>query len=145
MNSALPRMVQPVNSEARLSLISGVLPIAWTTSLLNFIFKNTGCFVTADDPKVPPPGSQADRVARLLSGFREHHVTHVDISRQKSRFAICEIVFPQAPKTVVEARRRQVRPGRAEIASPDRERLGIILPENAFADNGNAEPFAERF
>ena len=28
MNSALPRMVQPVSSEARLSLISGVLPIA---------------------------------------------------------------------------------------------------------------------
>src|ERR1051325_4779260 len=28
MNSALPRMVQPVSSDARLSLISGVLPIA---------------------------------------------------------------------------------------------------------------------
>src|ERR1700733_11925752 len=34
MNSALPRMVQPVISEARVSLINGVLPIASTTSLL---------------------------------------------------------------------------------------------------------------
>src|SRR5437868_6087647 len=34
MNSALPRMVQPVNSDARFSLIRGVLPIASTTSLL---------------------------------------------------------------------------------------------------------------
>ena len=32
MNSALPRMVQPVSSEARRSLISGVLPIAARTS-----------------------------------------------------------------------------------------------------------------
>ena len=30
MNSALPRMVQPVSSDARLSLISGVLPMAST-------------------------------------------------------------------------------------------------------------------
>src|SRR4029077_9385344 len=33
-NSALPRMVQPVSSEARFNLMSGVLPIASTTSLL---------------------------------------------------------------------------------------------------------------
>ena len=31
MNSALPRIVQPVSAEARLSLISGVLPMAWMT------------------------------------------------------------------------------------------------------------------
>ena len=37
MNSALPRMVQPVASEARFSLMSGVLPIASTTSLLIFM------------------------------------------------------------------------------------------------------------
>src|SRR3569832_72301 len=37
MNSALPRMVQPVSSEARFNLISGVLPIASTTSLLIFM------------------------------------------------------------------------------------------------------------
>src|SRR6201997_725081 len=37
MNSALPRMVQPVNSEARFNLISGVLPIASMTSLLIFM------------------------------------------------------------------------------------------------------------
>ena len=34
MNSALPRMVQPVASDARSSLISGVLPIAATMSSL---------------------------------------------------------------------------------------------------------------
>ena len=33
MNSALPRMVQPVASEARLSLINGVLPMASTIPL----------------------------------------------------------------------------------------------------------------
>src|SRR5882762_9300171 len=37
MNSALPRIVQPVSSDACLSLIRGVLPIAWMTSLLNFM------------------------------------------------------------------------------------------------------------
>src|SRR5262245_3702526 len=34
MNSALPRIVQPVAAEARLSLISGVLPMAATMSSL---------------------------------------------------------------------------------------------------------------
>ena len=33
MNSALPRMVQPVSSEALLSRISGVLPMASSRSL----------------------------------------------------------------------------------------------------------------
>src|SRR4029450_7167589 len=37
MNSALPRMLQPVASEARRSLISGVLPMAARTSSLNCI------------------------------------------------------------------------------------------------------------
>ena len=37
MNSALPRIVQPVASEAALSLISGVLPIASTMVGLNGI------------------------------------------------------------------------------------------------------------
>ncbi len=44
MNSALPRMVQPVASEAALSLISGVWPIASTTVGLKVIgtsFLNT--------------------------------------------------------------------------------------------------------
>jgi hypothetical protein len=41
--------------------------------------------------------------------------------------------------------RHQIRPGRAEIVPPGRERLGIILPKNAFANDWNAEPLAERF
>src|SRR5258707_15228836 len=79
------------------------------------------------------------------AGFGEHHLTHVDVSRQESGFAIRKVVFPQPAETVIEARRYQMRPGRAEIASPDRECLGIILPENAFADDGNTEPLAQRF
>src|ERR1700716_2416327 len=79
------------------------------------------------------------------AGFGDRYLTHVDVSRQESSFAISEVVFPQPAETVIEARRHQMRPGRAEIASPDRERLGIILPENAFADDGNAEPLAQRF
>jgi hypothetical protein len=40
--------VQPVNSEACLSLISGVLPIAWTTSLLMVMFSEIAvCFLWA--------------------------------------------------------------------------------------------------
>src|SRR5476651_2359829 len=37
MNSALPRIVHPVSSEAALSWISGVRPIASTTEGLNFM------------------------------------------------------------------------------------------------------------
>ena len=87
----------------------------------------------------------ADKRRGRHFGFGEHHLAHVDISRQESGLAISEVVFPQPPEPVVEAERHQIRPGRAEIISPDRKRLGIILPENAFADDGNAEPLAERF
>src|SRR5262249_4352443 len=45
---------------------------------------------------------------------------------------------------LVKAERLQARPGRAEVISPGRERLGIILPENALADDGHAEALAER-
>jgi hypothetical protein len=55
-----------------------------------------------------------------------------------------DLVIPTS-EPVVESERHQVRPGRAEIVPPSRERLGIILPENAFANDGNAEPLAERF
>src|SRR5438128_2628361 len=79
------------------------------------------------------------------AGFGEHHLTYIDVSRQESGFAIGEVVFPQPPESVVKAGWHQMRPGGAEIASPDRQRLGIILPENAFADDGNTEPLAQRF
>src|SRR5260370_37320200 len=80
-----------------------------------------------------------------LFRLRETPLPHVDISRQESGLAIGEVVFPQPPEPVVESEWHQVRPGRAEIISPGRERLGIILPENALANDGNAEPLAERF
>src|SRR5215469_7469653 len=62
MNSALPRMVQPVASDARFSLMSGVLPIASTTSLLKIMFGIAGHFLYVyRDPK----GPSADRQAGL--------------------------------------------------------------------------------
>src|SRR6266540_2147680 len=51
MNSALPRIVQPVAAEARLSLISGVLPIAATMSSRVCIYTESACTTgrTLDD------------------------------------------------------------------------------------------------
>src|SRR5260370_982609 len=71
-----------------------------------------------------------------LFRLREHHLPHIDISRQESGLAISEIVFPQPPEPVVESKRHQARPGCAEIISPGRERRGIILPEKTFANDG---------
>src|SRR6186713_685379 len=145
MNSALPRMVQPVSSEARLSLISGVLPIASTTSLWKAMSLQLPVGAQSlGDPKGPPLAAQAGVGTGRSARFRKHDLTYVDVSRQEPGLAIGEIIFPQPPETVVEAGRRQVGPGRSEIASPDRKRPGIILPENALADDGNAEAFAER-
>src|SRR5437764_14696730 len=118
MNSALPRMVQPVSSEACLSLISGVLPIAWTTSWLNFISRKTPVVSSGCDPKGPKGGPQATALAQLLSGFCEHDLADVDIPRQESGLAIGEVVFPQAPEAVVETERHQIGPRFAEIVSP---------------------------
>src|ERR1700682_2600731 len=79
-----------------------------------------------------------------LFDLRKNDLADVDISGQKSGFAIGEVVFPKPPEPVVEAERDQVRPGGAEVISPGRECLGIILPENALANNGNTEPLAKR-
>src|SRR5215218_35011 len=145
MNSALPRMVQPVSSEARLSLMSGVLPIASTTSLLNAMSLQLPVRAQSlGDPKGPPLAAQAGVGTGRSTRFRKYDLTHVDVSGQEPGLAIGEVIFPQPPETVIEARWRQVGPGRAEIASPDRKRPGIILPENALADNGDAEALAER-
>src|ERR1700736_2826306 len=104
MNSALPRMVQPVASEACRNLISGVLPIASTTSLLMVIFGESS-------PVLRKSGATLERTAqkwkafalrRNLPGFGENHLTHVDISRQESRLAIGEVIFPEPPEAVVE-------------------------------------------
>src|SRR5690348_17012155 len=82
-------------------------------------------------------------MARLLSGFREDDLADVDIPRQESGLAVGEIVLPQAPEPVVEAKRHQVRPRLAEIISPCRERLGIILSKDAFANDRHAKGLAE--
>src|SRR5262249_13428904 len=78
MNSALPRMVQPVASEARLSLISGVLPIASMTSLL-IIITNQLAFPLGNfnDPK-GPTGSAQGRVGSTR--LCEDDLSHVDIA-----------------------------------------------------------------
>src|ERR1700738_5138766 len=83
--------------------------------------------------------------ANELPCLREHHLADVDVSRQESGLAISEVVFPQPPEPIVEAERLEVRPGRAKVISPGDECLGIILPENALANDGNAEPLAQRF
>src|ERR1700732_837822 len=75
--------------------------------------------------------------------FCKYHLADVDISGQKSGFAIGEVVFSEPPEPIVEAERRQVRPGGAEVISPRSKGLGIILPENALANNGDTEALAE--
>src|SRR5437016_7670655 len=76
MNSALPRMVQPVASEAYLSLMSGVLPIASTTSLLKvIIWVSAGVSsyahraIHSGEPSQRKRAAQADRDAHLQRGF----------------------------------------------------------------------------
>src|SRR5689334_1054857 len=82
-------------------------------------------------------------MARQLSGFREDDLADVDIARQESGFAVGEIVLPQPPEPVVEAKRNQVRPRFAEIISPGRERLGIILSKDVLANDRHTKGLAE--
>src|ERR1700744_104610 len=93
MNSALPKMVQPVASEARFSLMSGVLPMASTTSLLKVISGDPPVF-----PHVPKqqacalvpanvvneggqhkPTKCLELKCLALPRFCEHHLPDVDI------------------------------------------------------------------
>src|ERR1700704_4731649 len=61
MNSALPRIVQPVSSDACLSLIRGVLPIAWMASLLNFLLmKYRFVSLLQGEPRGAKRGAQAE-------------------------------------------------------------------------------------
>src|ERR1700732_1727949 len=117
MNSAFPRMVQPVSSEARFSLMSGVLPIASTTSLLMVMWSNCRLLpdrrVTLMDHRRAHKPTRCRKFRASLARLREHHRAHVDISRQETGLAISEVVFPQPTKPVVEARWHQVRPGGA--------------------------------
>ena len=105
MNSALPRMVQPVSSDACFSLMRGVLPIASMTSLLKVMFlKLPVClpnrWATLKDRRraykpAMKQGCQPD--------LRKHHLTHVDISRQESSLAVGEVIFPEPPEAIVES------------------------------------------
>src|SRR5882724_8467983 len=70
-----------------------------------------------------------------ITDFGEHDLTDVDVSRQESSLAIGEIVLPQAAETVIEPKRREVWPCSTEVISPSCERLGIILHENALAND----------
>src|ERR1700758_4411850 len=146
MNSALPRMVQPVASEARFSLISGVLPMASTTSLLKIMSGGSAGVSSklSGEPSQRKRAAQADRAAQELARLREHDLSHVDISRQESGLAISEVVFPQPPEPLVESERAEIGPGGTEVVSPGRKRLGIILPENALANDRHAKALAER-
>src|ERR1700753_3679448 len=87
MNSALPRIVQPVASEARLSLISGVLPMASMTSLLKVIFLSAAFprrpSGSAGEPSQRKQAAQADRDATPSTRFGEYDLSHVDISGEE--------------------------------------------------------------
>src|ERR1019366_6505462 len=113
MNSALPRMLQPVSSEARFSLMRGVRAIASTTSLLVFICGKSCRSVakSGNDPRARSAKVEAFCAQFLrckLLPLREHPLADVDISRQESGLAISEVIFPQPPEPVVEAERHQV-------------------------------------
>src|SRR5690348_16219185 len=119
MNSALPRMVQPVASDARFSLMSGVLPMASTTSLWKFISEGsagvsshaqtTGMGIGSSETSQRRRAAQANQNAWVSTLFCKYHLPHVDIPGQESGLAIGEIVLPQAPEALIEAERLQVR------------------------------------
>src|SRR3954451_16853811 len=85
MNSALPRMVQPVASEARFNLMSGVLPMDSTTS---FLMVMSGNYRLVDDVgvdlKVGSPARQADP-ANSYCCFAKMTCRTIDISGQAVR------------------------------------------------------------
>src|SRR5215471_317448 len=88
--------------------------------------------------------SRSTQAAALSTRLCEDDLTHVDVAREESGLAVGEVVFPEPAEAIVEAERKQVRPCRAEVISPGRQRLGIILSENALADDRHAEALAER-
>src|SRR4051794_15767774 len=73
--------------------------------------------------------------ARRASGswLGENHLPHVNGAGAKTRLAIGEVIFPQAAETLVEAERRQLRPGDAETVAPMRKRDRVIMAEDALA------------
>src|SRR5580693_6594056 len=103
MNSALPRMVQPVASEARFSLMSGVLPIASTTSLLTVMPGNCRLMLNCRATLTERGRAHKPTTRRPLFRLGEHHLAHVNISRQESSLAIGEVIFPQPPEPLVKA------------------------------------------
>src|SRR5579872_2107786 len=95
---------------------------------LKFELRNLGCGWSKGKRDLRP------YCALRLSRFREHHLTDVDIARQEACLAVSQIILPQPPKPFVESERDENGPGSAKVASPGRQRLGIILPENPFAN-----------
>src|SRR6185312_11419542 len=96
MNSALPRMVQPVASEARFSLIRGVLPIASTTSLLNCMSEDPPevCSMPWAEPSQRWRAAQADQAARFSARLCKNHLTYIDVAGEEAGLAISEIILP---------------------------------------------------
>src|SRR5215469_13783257 len=92
MNSALPRMVQPVASDARTSLMRGVLPIASTTSLLKIMFLKCRSFPRGSSTRNRSAGSCKPAYLSLLC---EDDLPHIDVAGQETGLAIGQIVLPQ--------------------------------------------------
>jgi hypothetical protein len=80
--------------------------------------KIASCFLTAGDPKGPPREAQAEAAWQDCRAQQE----------------------PIFANTIW---RLSIIPA-AEIASPDHARPGIMLPENAFANDKDAEPLVRR-
>src|ERR1700752_5268507 len=124
MNSALPRIVQPVASEARLSSMRGGLPIASTTSLLKVMCRKCPSFPQRSNTRNRAGSGCKPADSSLLC---EDNLPDIDVAGQETGLAIGEVILPQPAEAVVEAERLQVGPGGAEIIPPGRPRLGIIL------------------
>src|SRR4029079_19520027 len=73
MNSALPRMVQPVISDALFNLMRGVFPIASMTSLL--MFMGVISCQSAGNPSSADPRA---RSAKVEAGFAADRALNVD-------------------------------------------------------------------
>lgn len=86
----------------------------------------------------PRPASKDGRSTRP----RKYEMSDVDFSGPKSSFAVAEVVLPKPIKALVKAKRSYLRPCSAEIPSPRRNCLCIVLPEYAFSNRWNSKPIA---
>lgn len=86
-----------------------------------------------------PPGSVAKAGSSRL--FKKD-LAHIDGSNGETGLAIAEVIFPHAPKRIIKAALRNLRPCRAETVTPLRQRAGVIQAKGALADDVEIDPGA---